>query len=304
MAGADPLALLVRFGLYVALGVAFGLPLFTLYAPDAGAAGLRRALISTSIVGVALSIVGLILLAASMSGIPAASVDRAAVEAILSLPAIGTAVIIRIGALVLLAVAAFAIRRPRPLAVAGVALGGTALASLTWTGHGNMSEGLWALIHLAADVVHLLAAGAWLGALVALVILLTRPVRSVSADHVARTHAALAGFSVIGSVIVGLIVATGLVNLWTVIGVGNVGALFTTVYGWLFIAKLALFGAMLGLAAANRFHLTPALERAGGEPSHQLKALRTSLGVETLAAVSILALVAWLGLLAPPGLTG
>jgi len=303
MAGADPLALLVRFGLYVVLGVAFGLPLFTLYAPGAAAAGLRRALVSTSVLGVALSIAGLILLAASMAGIPTASVDRAAVEAILSIPAIGTAVIIRIGALLLLAVVAITIRRPQP-AVAGVAIGGTALASLAWTGHGNISEGFWAPIHLAADVVHLLAAGAWLGALVALVILVTRPVRVAGADHVAQTHTALAGFSIIGSVIVGLIVVTGMVNSWTVIGLDNVGALFTTVYGWLFIAKLALFATMLGLAAANRFRLTPALERASGDPSRQLKALRTSLAVETAAAVSILALVAWLGLLAPPGSMG
>lgn len=141
MAGAEPLALLVRFGLYVVLGVAFGLPLFTLYAPGAGPAGLRRTIVSTSIIGVALSIAGLLLLAASMAGIPAASVDRAAVEAILSLPTIGTAVISRIGALVLLAVAAFVIRRPRLLAVVGVACAGTALASLAWTGHGNISEG-------------------------------------------------------------------------------------------------------------------------------------------------------------------
>lgn len=304
MAGADPLALLVRFGLYVVLGVAFGLPLFTLYAPSGGVAGLQRTLIFSSVLGVALSIAALVLLAASMAGIPAASVDRAAVEAILSLPAIGTAVILRIGALLLLSVAAFAIRRARPAAVAGVVLGGTALASLAWTGHGNISEGFWAPIHLAADIIHLLAAGAWLGALIALVILVMRPVRSVGPDHVARTHTALAGFSGVGSVIVGLIVATGLVNSWTVIGLGNVGAMFTTVYGWLFIAKLALFGAMLALAAANRFRLTPALERAAGAPSRQLKALRTSLAVETFSAVSILALVAWLGLLAPPGSMG
>ncbi len=304
MAGADPLALLVRLGLYLALGTAFGVPLFALYAQVAGAAELRRMLLSAAVIGVALSVAGLILLAASMAGIPAASVDRAAVEAILSLPAIGTAVMIRIGALLLLAVTAFAIRRARSLAVLGVAFGGTALASLAWTGHGNISEGLWAPVHLTADVIHLLAAGAWLGALVALVALVPRPAGSVDREHVAQTHAALAGFSVVGSVIVGLIVVSGLVNSWTVIGVDNVGALLTTVYGWLFIAKLALFTAMLGLAAANRFRLTPALERAASEPSRQMKALRTSLVVETSAAVSILALVAWLGLLAPPGSMG
>lgn len=304
MGGADPLALAVRFGLYFILGVGFGVPLFTLYTPHGDRKALRPTLVGSAIAGAVLSIAGIVLLAASMAGVDVAAVDAAAVRAILALPGIGTAWIIRMVALLSLVVAAIAIRGQRRLAVIGTAAAGTALASLAWTGHGNISGGFWAPVHLGADIVHLLAAGAWLGALLALLALVGRPAHRVSGDHVAQTHVALAGFSIIGSVMCGLIVVSGLVNSWTVIGLDNLGTLFTTIYGWLFISKLTLFTVMLGLAAANRFGLTPALERAAGDPSRQMQALRTSLLVETSAAILILALVAWLGLLAPPGSMG
>ncbi len=305
MADADPLALVVRFGLYVVLGLGFGLPLFELYTRrDGDAAGLRATFAGTAAVGAVLSCLGLVVLAASMAGVAVTSVDAATLGAIVALPAIGTAWLIRMTALVLLAIAALTLRRRRPLAVVATATGGVALASLAWTGHGNMSEGVEAPLHLGADIVHLLTSGAWLGALVALALLVARPAHRAGPTHVADAHSALAGFATIGTVVVGLIVASGLVNAWMVIGVEHVAALATTPYGWLFIAKLALFSGMLALAAANRFRLTPALERAAGDPSRQLASLRTSLIVETLAAVAILALVAWLGLLAPPGSMG
>jgi putative copper resistance protein D len=63
--------------------------------------------------------------------------------------------------------------------------------------------------------------------------------------------------------------------------------------------KLLLFAAMLGLAALNRFHLTPALALAGDQPP-SFATLRLSLTIEAGAATAILALVAWLGTLEPP----
>jgi putative copper resistance protein D len=76
----------------------------------------------------------------------------------------------------------------------------------------------------------------------------------------------------------------------------------------LLLAKLALFGLMLALAAANRWRLTPALAAAvaGGDaedidtdPDAALAAMRRSLIIEALAALAILALVAWFGTLEP-----
>src|SRR3546814_14315017 len=60
-----------------------------------------------------------------------------------------------------------------PVAVLGtisVAAGG-GLSSLAWSGHGAATEGGAGMVHLGADILPLLAAGAWVGALPALLIM-------------------------------------------------------------------------------------------------------------------------------------
>lgn len=190
----------------------------------------------------------------------------------------------------------------------GVWLGGVALCSavalgtLAWTGHGAMDEGAIGWVHLAADILHLLASGAWVGALVGLILLVFRSAARVDAAHLSLTHRALHGFGTVGTIVVGTIVLTGLANAWVLVGIGNVATLATTLYGQLLLAKLALFAAMLGLASVNRFRLTLAFERsiASGDHDEALGALRASLAVETTCVVAILGLIAWLGTLAPP----
>lgn len=179
---------------------------------------------------------------------------------------------------------------------------GLALSALAWTGHGAAGEGVPSWAHLVAYVLHLLASGAWVGALLGLVLLLARPAARVNAAHLALTHRALHGFGMVGTIVVGAIVVTGLVNSWILVGIGNVADLGATLYGRLLIAKLALFEAMLGLALLNRLRLTPAIEQSIAGANHRgaLGTLRASLAVETAFAVVILALVAWLGTLEPP----
>jgi putative copper resistance protein D len=63
---------------------------------------------------------------------------------------------------------------------------------------------------------------------------------------------------------------------------------------------------MVGLAAANRFHLTPRLGAALGGPSpprDAVVALRKSLVWETGISIVVLGLVAWFGMLAPPSVS-
>jgi len=120
--------------------------------------------------------------------------------------------------------------------------------------------------------------------------------------HLRLTHRALEGFSLVGTVIVALIVASGLVNSYMLVGPAHVLSLPSTLYGQLLIAKLVLFGVMLALAAANRFRLTPALDQAIKENGTMtaITLLRRSLIFEASAALLILGLVAWLGTLEPP----
>ncbi|NJR76996.1 copper homeostasis membrane protein CopD [Sphingomonas corticis] len=296
----------VRFALYMALSGLFGLSAFSLYGlkveERADALALRPWLVGSGLLGLLLSSIALVLLAAAMAGAPAWPIDREAIGMLLTGSATGTAWEARMVALIVAVIAALITAgRTAPLGLVALAAG-LALATLAWTGHGAMDEGATGWVHLVADILHLLAAGAWVGALLGLTLLVMRPAVRVDVAHLRLTHRALHGFGLVGTVAVGTIVVTGLVNGWLLVGAGNLPRLLTTLYGQLLLAKLALFGTMLGLASLNRFRLTPAFERSVAVGDHRaaLAALRRSLAIETSCAVTILALVAWLGMLEPP----
>lgn len=296
----------VRFALYGVLTGLFGLSAFSLYGLRAGerdsAVALRPWLVVSGGLALLLSLCSLALMASAMAGTPLWPIDQATIGTLLTESAVGTAWMVRMAALVLAAIAAmFAAGRGPWLAFVALA-SGVALASLAWTGHGAMDEGATGWLHLIADILHLIAAGVWVGALLGLILLVSRPAARVDAAHLGLTHRALHGFGTIGTLVVGTIVVTGLVNGWLLVGIGNLGSLGTTIYGRLLLAKLALFVAMLGLASLNRFRLTPAFEASIAADDHRgaLGALRASLAVETACVVTILGLVAWLGTLEPP----
>lgn len=306
----DGLTIGIRFALYTNLMLLFGLPLFGLYGLK-GAERLHshvlpfRALtIGLALLATSLSALSIIAMTASMAGVSLFEIDRASVNMMISETPMGNAWAVRIAALLGTLYLAVALGgRNRPAWLVLVSLGAaSALASLAWTGHGAASEGIAGTRHLIADIVHLLASGAWIGALAALAILLFRPTAKMTDDHLNLTHRALDGFSLVGTVIVALIVASGLVNSYMLIGPAHVLSLPSTLYGQLLMAKLALFGVMLALAAANRFRLTPALDEAIKENGTRkaISLLRRSLIFEASAALLILGLVAWLGTLKPP----
>lgn len=300
---ADGPLIAVRFALYATLSGLFGLSAFGLHALRHAARGSalawRRWLTGFALAALALSVVAIVLLAAAMAGTAPWPVDLATVALLLGGSATGTAWIVRMVALAVALLCALASRGGgRSLAV--VAAGGAvALATLAWTGHGAMDEGAAGWVHLLADILHMLAGGAWVGALLGLILMV---VRAGDAAHLRATHGALHGFAATGTVLVACVVATGLVNAALLVGVAGLPRLFTTLYGQLLLAKVALFGAMLVLAALNRFRLTPAFDRAItlGDTARAGGALRRSLVSETGCAVAILALVAWLGTLEPP----
>ena len=180
--------------------------------------------------------------------------------------------------------------------------GGVICASFAWMGHGAATPGAVGMLHAASDILHTLAAAVWVGALIVfLILLLTDGRQPADARH--SLHAALLGFSGVGSGLVAVLVATGLVNGWFVVGLAGLPKLLTTPYGQLLSLKLILFLAMLGLAAANRFHLTPRLGRAlkrRSPPLAAVAALRRSLVWETGLSLTVVGLVAWFATLAPP----
>jgi len=175
--------------------------------------------------------------------------------------------------------------------------GAVVLSSLAWSGHGAMDEGSLRVWHFLSDILHLLAAGAWLGGMLALVLLARGRVDEARirllADAVKR-------FEWVGATIVLTLSVSGVVNYLFIVGPRLDDMLLGT-YGVLLAIKVALFAGMLVLAALNRFHLGPALERSLRDGQHVIaaNALRRSVLLELGLALLIVALVAWLGTLSP-----
>lgn len=294
---------LARIAQYFGAATLFGAPLFLVYAfpralPSPAADG-RPMLAGAAGLLLVSATAYLLVQTASMAGDWAAATDPELLGGVLMDSAMGWAVCARL----LAAAAALALAlsaRPGHAACAWLSLlGGGALLSFAWTGHGAASEGPGGMVHLAADLLHLLAAGVWIGALAALALLVRRPTPSVAGLE--ALHGALAGFAGPGSAAVAVIVASGLVNSWFLVGPASLAALLTTDYGLVLTAKVVLFLLMLGLAARNRFRHTPALARglADGGPEAALHRLRSSLLVEAALGFGVLALVGVLGMMVP-----
>jgi putative copper resistance protein D len=174
----------------------------------------------------------------------------------------------------------------------GLVLSGALLASLAGAGHAA-AVSLERSAQVAIYGAHLLAAGAWVGALPPLAILGRRAVCGGAAWR-DLSLTATERFSMLGLIAVIILFVTGMVNAgrW----LGPVGRIADTEYGRLLIAKLVLFAAMLALAAYNRFWLTTRLERA--EPG-AARRLGRCVAVEFGVGIVILVLAASLAIATP-----
>jgi putative copper resistance protein D len=210
-----------------------------------------------------------------------------------------------VGLLLISVAFSYFITRLKSLWPLQAALGALVVATFAWTGHGAMDSGWPGAIHVAGDVLHLLAAGVWFGALAPLGILIFGALRSnKSADARAACYG-LDRFSAIGSAVIASLILSGLINSWFLIGVANWLALFTTAYGVALLIKLGLFALMLALAAMNRFRWVRRLRHELENEQHRsapagLRELRTSLSIEIALAALVLLAVGVLGTLPPP----
>ena len=172
-------------------------------------------------------------------------------------------------------------------------------AALAWTGHAGSTAGAMGILHLTADTLHLLAAAIWIGGLVSLVLLLSVSRNDQTDAGVSFARDATQRFSIMGVAIVVVVLATGIVNGWILVGSWH--ALIATFYGQLLILKMALFAVMLLIAAANRFWLMPRLAlRSGSEPQLEvLRRLARNSMIEIVLALMIFAIVGMLGTLHP-----
>src|SRR5262249_32541990 len=149
------------------------------------------------------------------------------------------------------------------LRLAGAVLACGLLGAQSLTGHAAATEGVEFLVQVGVDVIHLLAAGVWLGGLPLLGILLTWAYRANQASAEGIAAEATRRFSALGLGSVLLIVLTGMVRAWML--VGSVPALLGTLYGQILLGKVGLLMLLLIPAAVNLRHHKPYLLRMVAE---------------------------------------
>lgn len=295
----------LRWALYGTLGLLAGLPVFARLSgrngPPLARSPYALVLLILVILGILLSAFGFLQQVAAMAGSTVGQIDAATFKSLLNDTALGLALKVRLVALATLSVLMIAALREKVASWWIVAsLGAIALGTVAWSGHGAATDGPQGWIHLAADIVHLVAASVWIGSLVGFLVMLRRA-RDARGEGVLATAKALAAFASTGTVLVAVLVATGLVNGWYILRDGDLLVALAGPYGQLLAVKLLLFAVMVGLAALNRFRLTPALESAmrAGEPGPAVAGLQRSIVFEFAVGMAILFLVGWLGTLDP-----
>jgi len=160
------------------------------------------------------------------------------------------------------------------------------------TGHANAGAGTLRAATVAADTLHVWAAGAWIGGLACLLYVDRRRRRVVGAAGPlpALVHA----FSPLAVASVAVLVVTGVFASW--VQVPDVPSLTGSAYGRTLLFKLLAVGAVLGLGARNWKRLTPRLGESDGPSS-----LRRWAAVELVIAQVVLAVTAVLVRTSPTG---
>jgi len=162
-------------------------------------------------------------------------------------------------------------------------LSGAALAIQGGAGHAGATGGTAGIVLLVSEGLHLLAAGAWLGGLLPLFLL----VRSLPPRAAAAT---CENFTPLGLCAVLLIACTAVVQAGQLIG--GLGGLFGTTYGRIALVKIGIFLLLLLLAMINRFVLIGRLYDAA--PSVTGSRLRTSLTIEIVLGTLVIMAAAFL----------
>ncbi|WP_419735428.1 copper homeostasis membrane protein CopD [Pseudomonas sp. COR18] len=155
------------------------------------------------------------------------------------------------------------------------------LATLAPVGHGAMLDGLGGQLLMFNQLLHLSGVGAWIGGLMLLALVLSRP-----AGH--DLERILRRFSNLGYLMVAVIVVTGLVNVRVL-----TGALWPTPllqgFALILLAKVLVVLLMLGLALFNLV-----MSRRG-----RFTMLRRSVTLEWLLGLGAILAVSLLGTLPP-----
>lgn len=164
-------------------------------------------------------------------------------------------------------------RRWVPDGASAVALVGGSFAALSFgfDGH-SVTEGP-RIVHAAVNVVHVLAAGAWAGGLVALAVVAWRRRRDGLPPRVVHSFSSIATASLFAVTVAGVVM--------TLLVVDGFDDITGTAWGRRLLIKVALVGVTASIGANNRFRVLPALDAAPDDLKLARRA-RTSVTVEVV----------------------
>ena len=205
----------------------------------------------------------------------------------------GRAWLVRIVAGLLLAASALFKRKDSVAALTSHGAAATVfVGGLAFAGHAASTPGVQGDVHLAADILHLIAVSAWLGGLLPYALYLSDLGPNDPRGAITAIQDVTQRFSNIGIAAVLTIAVTGIINTSNL--VGSTELLIETEYGRLLSIKLAVFVAMAIIATVNRFGITPRLSERGSVAKMRRNAL-----IEIAFGMLILCIVAALGTMPP-----
>ncbi|WP_394002596.1 copper homeostasis membrane protein CopD [Luteimonas sp. WGS1318] len=301
---------LVRFAQYLGLAMLFSLPLLQPRERKTGRGRLTLSyapswLLTRRILGtvcglmIAVGIFDLGLKVAVILGISMSEIDVESIRWFLLGSLAGNGWLLRMASLVVLALVLWNGAEGRRTRLSAALLGATALATLAVNGHAASSEGVEGVIRLAVGVIHLLAAAAWLGAILGFLLAL-RAVwpRRHEIQTLEELRRSLEAFSSTGTLLVAILATTGVVHyIWILDWPLPDASLWAAPYNRWLLLKLVLFAGMLGLAARHRWLIIPKL--SDSKSSDVVSKLRQSLWAEAFLAALIIGAVAILGTMSP-----
>ena len=164
------------------------------------------------------------------------------------------------------------------------------LIGLGLVGHAAIADGIGGLLNRISQAVHLITSAFWLGSLLPLLLSLPHYRNPALMDD---ADAMLRRFSGLGHLAVALLLASGFVNSWFVLGGAHID--LAQPYQQLLLLKIAIAGVMVCLATINRYVFVPAIPNGG--PG--LKRLAHGTIAEIVLSAGVLALVSIIGTLAP-----
>jgi copper transport protein len=264
-----------------------------------GPAAARRAstlAIAASIAGVLAGLAGLVLQGATAAG--------TTIWAAVDLDTIGQVLETRFGRIwaartVAFAVVALAALSGRGRAVAAVAAGLLVVAP-AFAGHAAASEPARVLV--AFDIVHVAAMSAWLGGVVALLVVVPAATRTLEPGPRSSLLARLLlRFSPLALGCIAALLATGIGQ--SLLHLGELSSLVDTGFGRAVLVKAALLAAIIALGAVQRRRTVPALRGLAGTgegPGGAGRQLRSVLRAEVVLAAGVLAATSALVAYPPP----